>query len=322
MGPGLIWGLDFSGDGQATPVGRCDQEPAGCFRWLHLNLADQGAKQWIAAASGLSPLVRDLLLSPDQHQRALLDGDSIGCVFHDFERDFDVVDTGRVGVLRIALTPRLMLTTRIHPLRSIDIARFRLERDGGAYIQGPAQALELLVGAITANVTEMCQSLSIDVQAAEDAFLDGRAPPQPRDLIHIRRRLARIHRLMAGMRGALHRLEEEESLPHMLLPTVERLAQRLQSVDADIIEVQGQLRLLRDEMDMQAAQRTNQNLYILSIVTALMLPATLVTGVFGMNTGGMPLSDGPMGTLIAIFMAALAAAASYWFLRWKGFIRR
>jgi Mg2+ and Co2+ transporter CorA len=42
---------------------------------------------------------------------------------------------------------------------------------------------------------------------------------------------------------------------------------------------------LRDELDLQAAQRTNENVYLLSVLTALMMPATLVTGFFGMNTG-------------------------------------
>ena len=215
-----------------------------------------------------------------------------------------------------------MLTTQLHPLRSADIARSRLERGGGATVNGPGQALDLLVGAMTANIAEIARTLSHDVQSAEDAFLDGHHPPEPRDLIRIRRRLAQIHRLLTGMRGVFQRLEEDEELPEILLPTVEKLAQRLQAVDADILGVQGQLRLLRDEVDIQAAQRTNQNLYILSIVTALMLPATLVTGLFGMNTGGMPLAEGPHGTLLATLIAGGAAGVTYWLLRQMGFMRR
>lgn len=319
MGPGLIWGLDFTDQGP-LPVQLCDSPPAGSFRWLHMNLADHGTRRWIEDLDGLPVAVSELLLSSDTHQRALVDGDAVGCVLHDFERDFDVADTARVGVLRIALTPALMLTTRLHPLRSADIARQRLER--GAAATGPAQALELLVGAITENVTEISRTLSADVQRAEDAFLEGHHPPTARDLIGIRRRLAQLHRLLAGMRGVFQRLEQDDDLADALLPTVEKLVQRLQSLDADILGVQGQLRLLREELDIQEAQRTNQNLYILSIITALMLPATLVTGIFGMNTGGLPLANGPWGTFHATMLAVGAAAATYALLRWMGFMRR
>lgn len=319
MGPGLIWGLDFSPDG-SQPVELCDSTPTGHFRWLHLNLADHGTRRWIEELDTLPVAVRELLLSSDTHQRALVDGEVVGCVLHDFERDFDVADTARVGALRIALGPSLLLTTRLHPLRSSDIARHRLER--GAAATGPAQALELLVGAIIENVADISRTLSIDVQRAEDAFLDGHHPPMARDLIHIRRRLAQLHRLLSGTRGVFQRLEEDEGLSDTLLPSVEKLVQRLQSLDADTLGVQGQLRLLREELDIQESQRTNQNLYILSIITALMLPATLVTGLFGMNTGGLPFADTPHGTLAATIAAAAAAAATYFLLRWMGFMRR
>ncbi|WP_278985656.1 MULTISPECIES: transporter [Sphingobium] len=376
MGPGLIWGLDFAPDA-IRPVDHCDGGATGGFRWLHLNLADHGTRQWIEGAAMLPEAVRELILSPDTHQRALVDGDTVGCVLHDFERDFDVADTARVGALRMALTPTLMLTTRLHPLRCADIARHRLERTKGviggaqalgllvgaiaeniadisrtlsadiqraedAFLEGHhppqprdlvgirrrlaqlrgAQALDLLVGAIAENIADISRTLSADIQRAEDAFLEGHHPPQPRDLVGIRRRLAQLHRLLAGARGVFQRLERDEELPDALLPTVEKLTQRLQALDADILEGQAQLRLLRDELDIQAAQRTNQNLYILSIITALMLPATLVTGLFGMNTGGMPFAGASHGTLTATLVAAGAAGVSYFLLRWMGFMRR
>jgi len=318
IGPGLIWGFDFS-NGESREMNRCDAAYSSGFRWLHLNLADHGTRRWIEQAEMLPPPVRELFLSADNHQRALVDGDTMGCVLHDFERDFDTTNTARVGVLRVALTPTLILTTRMHPLHWADIARQKLY--AGTTI-GPAAALDLLVGIITQHVAEISRTLTVDVQAAEDAFLEGHHPPTIRDLIAIRRRLAQLHRLLDGMRGVFHRLEEDEDLPEHLLPTVEKLSQRLQALDGDIMGIQGQLRLLRDELDIQAAQRTNQNLYILSIMTALMLPATLVTGIFGMNTSGLPLAEGHWGTFYATMIAASAAIATWLLLRWMGFMRR
>ncbi len=319
MGPALIWGLDFSAEG-ARPVPNCDSVQSAAFRWLHLNLAHNGTRRWIEQANMLPMAVRDLLLATDTHQRALVDGDTVGCVLHDFERDFDVADTARVGALRLALTPSLILTARLHPMRSADIARRRLER--GVAAGGPAQALDLLVGAITENIADISRTLSVDVQHAEDRFLEGHHPPTARDLIAIRRRLAQLHRVLSGMRDVFHRLEDDEELPKALLPTVEKLVQRLHALDGDTLGVQAQLRLLREELDIQESQRTNQNLYILSIVTALMLPATLVTGIFGMNTGGLPFAGTPEGTFVATGLAAGAAAATYLLLRWMGFMRR
>ena len=43
-------------------------------------------------------------------------------------------------------------------------------------------------------------------------------------------------------------------------------------------------------------ERMNRNVYYLTIISGIFLPLTLVTGFFGMNTGGLPWTDDPHGT--------------------------
>jgi len=326
VGPGLIWGRAFGPEG-AHDIDECDAPPGGAeaepgFRWLHLNLAQQGTRDWIEHAGELPPGLRELLLSPDMHQRAVVEGGCVGCVIHDVERNFHAQDTERVGAIRVALTPRLVLTARAHPVRSADLVRQRL-RDG-ASPAGGGGALDMLVGAVSQNIGDIVSRLGEEIRLAEDAFLDGRPPPTSRTLMRLRRRLAQLHRLLEGLRSVFRRLEEDADLPEPMLPVAEKLSQRLLALDRDVLGVQGQLRQLREEIDIQQAQRTNQNLYVLSIMTALLLPATLVTGIFGMNTGGMPFG-GHYGTLLATQLATLLAAAAAWaayaLLRRLGFMR-
>jgi zinc transporter len=121
--------------------------------------------------------------------------------------------------------------------------------------------------------------------------------------------------MVAGMRAVLHRLEDDRDLPKPMEPVIERFAQRADAIDADILAIQGQMRVLRDEFDLQAAQKTNDNLYFLSVMSALLLPATLVTGFFGMNTGGLPMTGGPNGTIEAMVIALIASGATWALLR-------
>ena len=318
LGPDLIWGMAFTGD-SAQVLKDCDEPSTAGFRWLHLNLSDHRTRHWIEHSAGLPPEVRTLLLDSDSHQRSVAQSECVGCVIHDFERDFERTQTDRIGAVRIALTPRMVITTRLHPVRSADIARRRIE--AGARPESPAAALDLMIGAICQNIGDIARMLEREVQAAEDAFLDGHHTPTSRELITLRRRLAQIHRLLDGMRSVFQRLERDSDVPPALQPVMETLSQRLLGLDGDIIGIQGQLRVLRDEIDIQQEQRTNQNLYLLSIMTALMLPTTLVTGIFGMNTGGMPL-QGAAGTFVAVLLALAAAGGTYALLRLLGFIRR
>jgi zinc transporter len=51
------------------------------------------------------------------------------------------------------------------------------------------------------------------------------------------------------------------------------------------------------------------------ILTACLLPPTLVTGVFGMNTKDLPFQNTDGGTWYALAIAMAAAAVAYWLLR-------
>jgi zinc transporter len=41
-------------------------------------------------------------------------------------------------------------------------------------------------------------------------------------------------------------------------------------------------------MTARVSERTNQNVYILSVISVLFMPLNLITGFFGMNVGGIP----------------------------------
>jgi zinc transporter len=127
-------------------------------------------------------------------------------------------------------------------------------------------------------------------------------------------------RPLVGLRALLHRLDSERvsQLKPELRFAAERLAQRLDGLDNEVIALQERARLLQEECAAKIAAETNRNLYVLSIMTALFLPPTLVAGILGMNTGGLPLSDVHSGFLWAIILCVAAAAGTYWRLRKMG----
>lgn len=64
-------------------------------------------------------------------------------------------------------------------------------------------------------------------------------------------------------------------------------------------------------------ERLNQNIYILSVISTIVLPLNLIVGFFGMNTGGLFLQDSAFGTLIVlgIIIAVFAFGALYYRLK-------
>ena len=311
MQPGFIWGCARTADGTRL-IEDCDEASDASFRWLHLNLADQRTLRWLERSTALPRAIDELMLSRDTHQQAVVEDGIVGLVLQDFERDFDSGQTMQIGALHIVITPELMLTGRYHPIHSADVVKQRIAQ--GVDICDGAAALTLVIGAMADGLSQLVRAAQVDIQTAEDEFLNEHLSPATRDLMAVRRRAARLHRMIGGMRAALHRLEMDPDLPPLLAPVAEHHVQRLHALDADVAATQAQLRMLRDELDLQTAQRTNQNLYILSVMSALLLPATLVTGFFGMNTGGLPFAHTIGGTLVAGSLAIAASGATWWLL--------
>ena len=69
-------------------------------------------------------------------------------------------------------------------------------------------------------------------------------------------------------------------------------------------------RLAQDALDSAAAEETNRRLFVLSVISAAMLPASLVAGIFGMIVGGVPgvPGDGAMGWGFGMAIALIVAS--------------
>ena len=77
--------------------------------------------------------------------------------------------------------------------------------------------------------------------------------------------------------------------------------------------------LLQDELRNRVAEQQNQRMYVLALVTAVFLPLSFLTGVFGMNVGGLPGVESTSGFLyVASFMGVVALVVGIWmkFRKW------
>ena len=66
------------------------------------------------------------------------------------------------------------------------------------------------------------------------------------------------------------------------------------------------------------ADKMNRTMYLLTMISALLLPSSLITGLFGINVGGMPGVDNTLAfTIVAVTIPALAVCEYILFRRLK-----
>ena len=58
-------------------------------------------------------------------------------------------------------------------------------------------------------------------------------------------------------------------------------------------------------------------MYVLSIVAAILLPLGFPTGLFGINVGGIPMSENPEGFVGIVMILVLITALQVMLFRWR-----
>lgn len=91
----------------------------------------------------------------------------------DFQREFDAA-TRDIGWLHFALSNRIIITTRLQPIRSIDPVRTSIEKNAARYAR-PMQIFEALVAEFQRGIMSTVLELTDELNIIEDIVYDSRA---------------------------------------------------------------------------------------------------------------------------------------------------
>jgi zinc transporter len=320
--PGLVWAFRLHHDGSAESLSIDSPIELGHDGrlWLHFNLADARTRPFLSTLQIPAP-ARDLLLSRDSFQQLHIVDHCVYGVFSDLVRDIDAA-TEETGYLRFVMTERLLVSGRHQALCAVDATRRVLE--GGHRVGTVAALLEKIVDEVADTMDRMVDKIGTEIDGIEERVLLGDTKSDMRaGLGRSRRTCVRLHRQLTGLRVLFHRLEQQntDELSPALRLHAGKLAQRLDDLDHDVVELRERSRLLEEELRFKLEEEGNRHLHALSVVTMLLLPPTLVTGIFGMNTKGLPLTDVETGFLYAVGLMVGSSGLAYLIMRRLGIVK-
>jgi zinc transporter len=171
----------------------------------------------------------------------------------------------------------------------------------------------------------IADKIGTEIDEIEEKVVAGDAVTEMRATLGRQRRTClRLHRQLSGLRVLFHRLEQKNTdhLSPALRLHAAKLAQRLDGLDHDIVELRERSRLLEEELYFKMEEESNRHLHALAVVTMMLLPPTLVTGIFGMNTKGLPFTDNESAFLWASALLIGSAALAYLIMRRLGIVGR
>jgi magnesium transporter len=69
-----------------------------------------------------------------------------------------------------------------------------------------------------------------------------------------------------------------------------------------------------------ASHRLNEVMKVLTAVSTIILPMTLISGIYGMNFKEMPETNWAIGYPMALCLMVVAGSCTYWFYRSRGWL--
>ena len=320
---GLICGFRFGGGGHGTALSAAEallwlnqDQPAGTaeqgFVGLHFNLAHAAAEKWMRENVTLSDQFYESLRDSSRSTRVELDDDMLVAVVNDVHYDF-AFEPSDISTLWLSVGPRLVVSARLQPLRSIDRLRDAVKR--GARLISSVELLVHLMhdqGDVLVNIV---RSITTRVDGIEDTLLAGRLEKKRANLGSLRRLLVRLQRLLAPEPAALFRLLKKPPA-WIVEDDLQELRQSTEEFNvalSDMAALQERIKLLQEEIAGRVAEANNRSLFVLTIVTVLALPINMIAGLLGMNVGGIPLADHPHGFWIVVAIIASFTAIAAWF---------
>jgi magnesium transporter len=174
----------------------------------------------------------------------------------------------------------------IHDGGSRSIARLRTVCGEHAHIlaEGPVAMMHRIVDTMVDNYRPAMNAIETRIETLEDEAFQGQEQ-MVRQVLHLRRDLGFMRRVLTPQRDVIARLARRE------FPTIgDEMAYRFRDVHDHVVRLTDETILFQDRLtgivDVHYAtvsNRMNQVMKLLTVMSTIFLPLTVLTGMWGMN---------------------------------------
>jgi len=213
----------------------------------------------------------------------------------------------------MALQQHRIITTRRRKVLSVNDLRESLLAGKGP--SGPAEFLIAITGFLSARIESAVENIENMVNDLDEKMADHETENVRVTLGVIRRQAAAIRRHLAPQRDAIDRIARSNAKiltdQHVfeLREEGDQLTRHIEDLDL----ARENALVTQEELMNRVALEQNARMYLLSVVAAIFLPLTFITGLLGMNVAGLPGTENANGFIYSalIMLASLAGLVLY-----------
>ena len=199
--------------------------------------------------------------------------------------------------IRLWVDQSRIISVRRRRLKAVTDIREKMEQGKGPKSTG--DLLTQLIGRLFERMEPVFSSLDEALDNIEEGVMEEPDAKFRQEITSIRKQAIEFRRYIAPQRDVLTALRTSDqswldSLQRRRLQeSLDRVIRYIE--DIDTIRERGQI--IKDELTNALSDKMNRNLYMLSVIAAIFLPLGFLTGLLGINVGGIPGADNPFAFL-------------------------
>lgn len=288
--------------------------PEAGVLWVHLDYTRDNARRWVREHSGLDPLVADNLLQEETRPRSAPLSDGLLVLLRGVNMNPNAEPEDMVSI-RIWANQNRIVTTRHRHLLSVDDLRAAIAAGRGP--RGAGEFLVQISDRMVVRMADVIDGIDEHVAELEDQILVFESHRLRPLLADVRRQIISLRRYLAPQREAMARLTQErvEWLSDQDRLRLREVGDRVTRYVEDLDAARDRAAVTQEELNSRLSEQMDRRMYVLSIVAAIFLPLGFVTGLLGINVGGIPGAEFRYGFLLVCLLLGGLAAVQFWILR-------
>lgn len=303
---GLIYGFVFDGNGGGKKIGWMELKswkPEHGILWLHFNYSSEDTRHWILKESGLDEVSAEALLTEETRPRTITIEDAALMALRGVNHNPDSNPEDMVSV-RLWVDKHRIISTRKRPVLSTSDIAASLKKNKGPKTTGDfvVDLTDWLINRMQGTVEAIEDRLA---QLEEDVMEDSSSVLR-NTLLEIRREAIMLRRYLAPQREALMKLYSDELT--WMRPTdkirIREVTDSLIRYLEDLDSARDRASVTQEELVNRISEQMNVRMYVLSLAAAIFLPLGFLTGLLGINIGGIPGADNKWAFVIFLVMLA------------------
>ena len=305
-------GDDFAESAWAALDGGSDGGPV----WVNLDRTKSRAQAWLRGPAGLSKLTADALLAAETRPRAVRRDEGLLVILRGVNLA-PGAEPDELIVLRMLVQPGRLITLRQFRFETVGALRQRAER--GEAPATPVGVLIAIASGLTVRLWPVVDNLRDLLDDDEEKIAENDASSvDPGPIAEIRRQAIRLRRYLEPQRAALFALIDAEIgvLGESERAELMEIGHQTMRIVEDLEEIRDRAAVTQEEIRAAHERRSGRTTYLLTLVAAVFLPLGFLTGLLGINVGGMPGADSPVAFWVVTAGMVVIAGGLVALFRW------